>query len=421
MKCSKCGAELQEDDQFCNKCGTKVGIENKISESNCVPKESNIEEQVSSGHEKNIGNVKKTYKNNIRRILVISLILVISIIGIYFLYPIVKYNNALYLLNSKNYNQAISSFEGLGKYKDSPEQIKKCKYQQAKDLLDNKGYSEAMQIFSKLGDYVDSKNMLKESKYELAKEEISDTKYADVIKLLTEISDYKDSAAILQEAQYNLAYDYYNNGKYLDAIQLYEKLDDYKDSKEKLTQALYNDAVARYKSGDFSDAEKEFSKTSEVYADSKTYLSNLNILLKFQGTWEENETKFQKILSGWKVYDVCYPNSNKTQVYDFDYTLDDNKLTILSDDIVMLNGDQLIEKDYLRTKTYTKISSNKYIPESSPKPSIGMTAEEVRNSQWGEPEKINKTTTASTIHEQWVYSNNRYIYLDNGIVTAIQN
>ena len=53
-------------------------------------------------------------------------------------------------------------------------------------------------------------------------------------------------------------------------------------------------------------------------------------------------------------------------------------------------------------------------------PSIGMTAEEVRNSTWGKPEDINRTTTAYGVHEQWVYSNYRYIYFDNGIVTAIQ-
>ena len=56
-------------------------------------------------------------------------------------------------------------------------------------------------------------------------------------------------------------------------------------------------------------------------------------------------------------------------------------------------------------------------------PTIGMTAEEVRNSTWGEPDDINKTTTKYGTSEQWVYKNSndfKYIYLDNGIVTAIQ-
>jgi hypothetical protein len=51
---------------------------------------------------------------------------------------------------------------------------------------------------------------------------------------------------------------------------------------------------------------------------------------------------------------------------------------------------------------------------------IGMTAEELRNSKsWGEPNRINRTTTASGVREQWVYYG-RYVYLEDGIVTSIQ-
>jgi len=58
--------------------------------------------------------------------------------------------------------------------------------------------------------------------------------------------------------------------------------------------------------------------------------------------------------------------------------------------------------------------------QSIPQPRIGMTANEVSNSQWGKPTKVNKTTTAYGVTEQWVYSSGKYVYLDNGIVTAIQ-
>ena len=51
---------------------------------------------------------------------------------------------------------------------------------------------------------------------------------------------------------------------------------------------------------------------------------------------------------------------------------------------------------------------------------LGMTADEVRNSSWGEPKKINKTTYEWGTSEQWVYSLDRYVYLENGRVTAIQ-
>ncbi len=53
-------------------------------------------------------------------------------------------------------------------------------------------------------------------------------------------------------------------------------------------------------------------------------------------------------------------------------------------------------------------------------PQIGMTADEVRKSNWGSPEKINKTTYEWGVTEQWCYPNYKYIYFEDGIVTAIQ-
>lgn len=53
--------------------------------------------------------------------------------------------------------------------------------------------------------------------------------------------------------------------------------------------------------------------------------------------------------------------------------------------------------------------------------SIGMTATNVRASSWGAPAHINRTTTADSVREQWVYSSGGYIYLTDGVITAIQN
>jgi hypothetical protein len=54
---------------------------------------------------------------------------------------------------------------------------------------------------------------------------------------------------------------------------------------------------------------------------------------------------------------------------------------------------------------------------------IGMTEQDVLDSSWGRPTSVNRTTTAHGTHEQWVYGNahNGYLYLDNGILTSIQN
>lgn len=52
---------------------------------------------------------------------------------------------------------------------------------------------------------------------------------------------------------------------------------------------------------------------------------------------------------------------------------------------------------------------------------IGMTQDQVRNSNWGNPKSINTTTTAYGIHEQWVYGGRNYLYFEDGILTSIQN
>lgn len=59
-----------------------------------------------------------------------------------------------------------------------------------------------------------------------------------------------------------------------------------------------------------------------------------------------------------------------------------------------------------------------------PLPRIGMTKSEVEQSSWGKPSEINRTTTQYGVREQWVYrgtSKTKYIYFEDGIVTAIQD
>lgn len=50
---------------------------------------------------------------------------------------------------------------------------------------------------------------------------------------------------------------------------------------------------------------------------------------------------------------------------------------------------------------------------------IGMTKDQCIES-WGHPSRINRTTTALTIYEQWVYGN-RYLYFENSKLVTIQD
>ena len=60
--------------------------------------------------------------------------------------------------------------------------------------------------------------------------------------------------------------------------------------------------------------------------------------------------------------------------------------------------------------------------EAKPLPRIGMTSQQVvKETNWGRPYDINRTTTRRGTSEQWVYGNRRYLYFENGILTAIQD
>lgn len=52
---------------------------------------------------------------------------------------------------------------------------------------------------------------------------------------------------------------------------------------------------------------------------------------------------------------------------------------------------------------------------------LGMTAQQARASNWGAPDKINRSSGSYGVHEQWVYGGNNYLYFENGVLSSIQN
>ena len=52
---------------------------------------------------------------------------------------------------------------------------------------------------------------------------------------------------------------------------------------------------------------------------------------------------------------------------------------------------------------------------------IGMGTAQALKSNWGPPQKINRTITIRGQDEQWVYGDQNYLYFRNGILIAIQN
>lgn len=99
----------------------------------------------------------------------------------------------------------------------------------------------------------------------------------------------------------------------------------------------------------------------------------------------------------------------------------DNGIYIsFKNDIVQVIEEYEFHNKPTRDEIEDDLPDYEYIEPEKKEPAIGMTAEQVEKSTWGKPKKINKTTYSWGVSEQWVYPNYRYIYLEDGIVTAIQ-
>ena len=357
IKCPICKKKLNKKSEYCMYCG--CNIKEEYTESilnNTVEYEKKQQ-------------IKANSKIKNRKIIYISLFLIITIFIILFLSinPI-KYNQAIKYMDQNNYNDAIKLLEELDNYKDSKNRLKEAKYYQLINQIDeclhNKSSSDIYDI-----------ETLEEQEAELKK-----------------FGDYKDSLEYLKDIQYNIADLYFKNGDYENAKKYYDLIKDVFEVSDKLEY--------------------------------------IDILSPIQGSWIQEKYKFMGIkIKGTKVI-ICWIGSGKiTSSHEFDIQL--NQLSKSNPNIIKIqlndsydspyklelkNNSKLIWYSYDTKFEFVKGSfTDEYIKE----PQIGMTADEVLESTWGAPKKRNKTTYSWGVKEQWVYSGNRYIYLEDGIVTSI--
>lgn len=126
------------------------------------------------------------------------------------------YNDALSLMTTQKYDEAIEIFAKLSGYKDSFIKITECenaiielKYNEALTLMSAQKYDDAVTIFTELGEYknsaakiIECNNTIAaiiESKYNEASSLIAKGKYNEAIVLLEEIGDYKDAVVLKQK------------------------------------------------------------------------------------------------------------------------------------------------------------------------------------------------------------------------------
>lgn len=88
------------------------------------------------------------------------------------------------------------------------------------------------------------------------------------------------------------------------------------------------------------------------------------------------------------------------------------------------NAKKIDEENLKKSFTIQKKESKPVIPNctgTKGKVRIGMTKAEVIHCGWGKPKKINRTITASSNTEQWVYNDGNYLYFSEELLVSIQN
>lgn len=254
--------------------------------------------------------------------IIIAAILVVTKVVI----PNNNYNNAIDLMESGKYSEAISALEMLDGYKDSADKIIECHYLSALELMDAEKYTEAISAFTSLDGYKDSKDMILLCKYNMALALMDMEDYSNAILAFTQLKGYKDCDAKITECniaildiKYDNAVALMNERKYEEAISAFQDLDGYKNSNDKINdcnKAIYDNAIALIDSEQYEQAIDLLEVISE-YRDSKT------LIYQCQTTLLDNLYQSAIDLMDNQQYTEAYNAFEDTQFMASEYEIND--------------------------------------------------------------------------------------------------
>ncbi len=154
--CMRCGAELQEGQAFCHKCGQKVDAQNG-ADMNFAAWQSSVTNN----------EAKKKDKKLVIGIAIGVVVLAVIAVAIFvlpILSPGANYKKAQEYYGNKQYKEAVAIFEKLGDYENSAEMMNECNYELLKQYYENGEYNKVSEVAEKLGNYKDTKTMVKKAR-----------------------------------------------------------------------------------------------------------------------------------------------------------------------------------------------------------------------------------------------------------------
>ena len=180
----------------------------------------------------------KERKNKRLTVAFVLVVLIACVVGWFVVTRVIpnnKYQRAVALRESGQYDEAIAAFAELGDYSDAAAQITETKYQQAVSLREAGEYEEAIEAFSALGNYSDATEQISETWYQKAMALRQNGQYEDANTIFWSLGNYNDAQTQVKETKYQQADDLTNSGEYDEAYAIYATIIDYKDVDNILT------------------------------------------------------------------------------------------------------------------------------------------------------------------------------------------
>lgn len=181
----------------------------------------------------------KTKKIAIISSAAVVVVIVLVVLATQVFLPMQKYNSAVSLMETGQYEEAIVKFEELGDYKDSTRLLTEATYRNANHLFESEKYSDALSIYESLDNYADSNN-----------------------KIL--------------ECYFNLGEQYFQKGYYKTALEYYKNAQQ-ESLASRTTERIYENAIKLYQEGSYNFSYSYFGEVRN-YQDSSLYCSLLNTL-----------------------------------------------------------------------------------------------------------------------------------------------
>lgn len=355
------------------------------------------------------------------------------------------YISAITKFNQEKYENAQKEFKVIVGYKDSKFKIKQCsngiELNDIKEKCRQEDWLEAFVLIYDISEQLTEKKKVLDS----INENIL-MNYNDITSMKTAVDKYrKQKDMSYKKAAYLYGLVEYDSGQYVNAIQDFEKCQFPSSSKKLLYDSYYKQGIKMMKLGNLDMALENFGKVSnESYSDLDKYISICKKYVKFSGTWMCKEKKYNylfvsmdikidtkenvKILGSFcgikkKINckdllkeKIVYWNHSGIEECEFNFA---TKIGKIKSKVNPSSSGSYRFSNRNEGKTYVR-NRNQQKTNLKEKPEIGMTEEEVYNTKWGRPYKVNVTETKYGVNKQLCYNQNRYVYTDNGKVTAIQ-